>query len=111
MISGKEFLVSTAQHNDYGQTLLYAPVHSPGEVGLELRTPPVHGAARIGTGEVAPPAVSTFLILTAPAGPGRVGGIVASQRQEEEPRRRVSFLHAGVRVRGGPRFRRVQPAE
>ena len=100
-----------------GRTLLrfrHAPRHPLREVPLKVRPPPADRLARIPSrlgGRVAKPSVLLADELPTPAWLRRVGGIVPTERQEEEPRWRVSFLQTAVRVGGRPGLGRVQRAE
>jgi hypothetical protein len=79
--------------------LFHTPRQALREVGLEVRPPAADGRPRVelvAGGQVAVPAVGLTLVLAAPAGLGRIVGIVAAPRQEEEPGGRVALLQAGV---------------
>src|ERR1041385_6656620 len=90
----------------FGQT----PRHAAGKVRLKIRSPTADGLARVSIFcmDVAIPAIWRFSIFAAPTRLGGILRIVAAQREEEEPRWRVAFLEAAVRIGIGPGFERIQ---
>ena len=81
--------------------LRHAPRHPFREVSLKVRPPSADGLARIlsrSGRRIAKPSVVLADELSTPAGLRRVGGIVAAERQEEEPRGRVAFFQTAVRI-------------
>src|SRR5437773_1901589 len=94
----------------------YTPIEPSLEIRLHRVSPaPDRGA---GIGHVADVVVDVAIdtgrvALEAPAktAPLRMFRIIQAVRQKEQPRRRVSLLDRGVRIRRGPRSRRIQCAK
>ena len=90
------------------------PPHPPGEVSLKVRPPAAYRRARVEfpcRGQVMIPTIRLTLILATPAGLRGITGIVAAQRQEEEPRRGIALFQATVLVRCGPGLCGIQGAQ
>lgn len=70
------------------------------------------GLVAVGDGNVGPPVVLAGADEVAtPAGLRRVGGVVAAEREKEEPRGCVALFHTGVGIGGGPGLGGVERAE
>ena len=80
------------------------PGHSQGEILLKIRTPSVNRASwgNFAGFQILIPSIIRFSKLPTPARQSGVFWMVSSFREKEKPGGCVAFLHAGMRIGGGP---------